>query len=91
MAKGISGHGSVPLQRNAVVHLAQAVAKVAAWQTPTRLNETTKTFFKRLAGINQPEDAGRYQALLRGNNAESAQAYLAVKEPRAGSKKSLYG
>ena len=28
-ARGISGHGSVPLQSNAVVHLAAAVAKVA--------------------------------------------------------------
>lgn len=82
VAKGISGHGSVPLQSNAIVHIAQAVANVAAWQTPMRLNETTTAFFKRLAEISTPEDAARYKALLSGNNTESVQAYLAAKEPR---------
>ncbi|WP_020602820.1 M20/M25/M40 family metallo-hydrolase [Spirosoma spitsbergense] len=82
VAKGISGHGSVPLQSNAVVHIAQAVAKVAAWQTPMRLNETTTAFFKRLAEISTPEETARFQALLNGKNADSAQEYLATKEPR---------
>lgn len=82
VAKGISGHGSVPLRSNAVVHLAQAVAKVAAWQTPMRLNETTTAFFKRLAEISSPEESARYQVLLSGRNTESAQEYLATKEPR---------
>lgn len=82
VAKGISGHGSVPLRSNAVVHLAQAVAKVAAWQTPMRLNETTSAFFKRLAEVSPAEEAARYQTLLAGTNTESTQEYLAVKEPR---------
>ncbi len=82
VARGISGHGSVPLQSNAVVHISQAVAKVAAWQTPVRLNETTTAFFKRLAEISTPEEAARYETLLSGKNTESAQAYLAMKEPR---------
>ncbi len=82
VAQGTSGHGSVPLRSNALVHLSQAVAKVAAWQTPMRLNETTQTFFKRLAEISPPEDAARYQALLNGKNTDAVQEYLAVNEPR---------
>lgn len=82
VARGTSGHGSVPLRSNAVVHLSQAVAKVGAWQTPMRLNETTKTFFKRLSEISPPEEAARYQALLGGGNTDAAQEYLAVNEPR---------
>src|SRR5262249_30624117 len=44
VARGVSGHGSVPLRSNAIVHLAEAVAKVAAWRTPMRLNETTRAY-----------------------------------------------
>jgi hypothetical protein len=59
VARGISGHGSVPLRSNAIVHLAQVVAKVAAWQTPMRLNETTRAYFERMAKLSSPEDAAR--------------------------------
>jgi acetylornithine deacetylase/succinyl-diaminopimelate desuccinylase-like protein len=83
ISRGPAGHGSIPLQDNAVVHLAQAVAKIAAWQTPMRLNETTRTFFKRLASISPPADAARYLAVVNGGlGAEKAQEYFAAKEPR---------
>jgi acetylornithine deacetylase/succinyl-diaminopimelate desuccinylase-like protein len=82
VARGPSGHGSVPLRNNAIVHLSQAVAKVAAWRTPMRLNETTRTFFERLATISLPEDAARFQVLLSGKNTEPVQEYLAVNQPR---------
>src|SRR4029453_12144236 len=35
-ARGPAGHGSVPLRGNAVVHLANAIAKIAAWKPPVR-------------------------------------------------------
>ena len=82
VARGPAGHGSVPLRTNAIVHLAQAVAKVAAWRTPMRLNETTRTFFERLAQISPAEDAARFRALLSGKDADSVQEYLAVNQPR---------
>jgi acetylornithine deacetylase/succinyl-diaminopimelate desuccinylase-like protein len=82
VARGISGHGSVPLRTNAIVHLAQAVAKVAAWRTPMRLNETTRTYFERLAKISSPEAAARYSSLLQTDKSDEAQEYLAVNEPR---------
>lgn len=83
-AKGPSGHGSVPLQGNAIVHLAAAVAKVGAWRAPMRLNEITRAYFQRLAAISTPEDAARYRALI-GNDAAraaAADAYLVANEPR---------
>jgi acetylornithine deacetylase/succinyl-diaminopimelate desuccinylase-like protein len=82
ISRGTAGHGSVPLQDNAIVHLSQAIAKIAAWQTPMRLNETTKTFFTRLAAISAPADAARYLALVNGKDADKAQEYFAAKEPR---------
>ena len=64
IARGPAGHGSVPLKTNAVVHLANAVGKVAAWKPPIRLNETTAAYFKRLATIVSPEEAERYRNVL---------------------------
>jgi acetylornithine deacetylase/succinyl-diaminopimelate desuccinylase-like protein len=81
VARGTAGHGSVPLQDNAVVHLSQAITKIAAWQTPMRLNETTRSFFTRLAAISPPADAARYLALVDGKGVEAAQEYFAAKEP----------
>jgi acetylornithine deacetylase/succinyl-diaminopimelate desuccinylase-like protein len=64
VAKGISGHGSVPLKSNAIVHLAAAVQRVAAWRPEVRLNETTGTYFRRLASISPPETARYYRDVL---------------------------
>lgn len=81
VARGISGHGSVPLRTNAIVHLAQAVAKVAMWQTPMRLNDTTRAYFERLAKIRPPEEAARYNQLLQQKDTEAVQEYFAVHRP----------
>jgi acetylornithine deacetylase/succinyl-diaminopimelate desuccinylase-like protein len=83
-ARGPSGHGSVPLQGNAVVHLANAIAKVGAWRAPIRLNEITRAYFQRLATISTPEDAARYRALVSRTPARVAAAdrYFITREPR---------
>ena len=81
VARGVAGHGSVPLRSNAIVHLAKAIAKIADWQTPMRLNETTRAFFERLATISPPEEAARYRAVLRGDESGAAQEYFAEHAP----------
>ncbi len=63
-ATGSSGHGSVPRVDNAVVHLAAAAAKAGTWDTPARLNETTREFFQRLAAISPAEEAAWYLNVL---------------------------
>lgn len=82
VARGISGHGSVPLRTNAIVHLAQAVARVAAWQTPMRLNETTRAYFERMAKLSSPADAARYNKIVQGKDTDAVQEYFAVNVPR---------
>lgn len=83
-ARGVSGHGSVPLQDNAIVGLSNAVGRVARWQPPIRLNETTTAYFKGLAAISPPRRAARYRDLfspdpkVRG----AADEYLRANEPR---------
>jgi acetylornithine deacetylase/succinyl-diaminopimelate desuccinylase-like protein len=82
VARGTSGHGSVPRLDNALVHLAGAVQKLGAWETPMRLNDTTRTYFEKLARMSPPEKAARYQALLNPATAVAAERYLAANEPR---------
>ncbi len=81
IARGPAGHGSVPLRSNAIVHLSQAITRVAAWQTPMRLNETTKNYFERLAGITSPEEAARYREVADLEKTQAIQEYFAVNEP----------
>jgi acetylornithine deacetylase/succinyl-diaminopimelate desuccinylase-like protein len=83
-ARGPAGHGSVPLETNAVTHLSDAVGKVAAWVPPIRLNETTGSYFKRLATLSTPEEAERYRAVLSPDPSVSgpADAYFRKHEPR---------
>jgi acetylornithine deacetylase/succinyl-diaminopimelate desuccinylase-like protein len=83
-ARGPAGHGSVPLADNAVVHLADAVAAVAAWRIPVRLNETTRTYFQRLAALSDPEPAKRYMDILSPDPSvrDAADDYFRVHEPR---------
>ncbi len=82
VATGVAGHGSVPLRSNAVVHLAKAIAKIADWQPPMRLNETTRAFFERLATISPPAEAARYRTILAGDETGTVQDYLAEHAPR---------
>lgn len=74
VARGTPGHGSVPTLENAVVVLATAVAKAGAWQTDVRLNETTRTYFQRMAENSPAEDAFRY------NNVENAEESDAIQK-----------
>lgn len=63
VARGTSGHGSVPRPDNPIVHLAAALARVADYQPPMRLNQTTRAYFQRLAAISPPDDAFLYAHL----------------------------
>lgn len=83
-ARGPAGHGSVPLRSSAIVHLAKAVASVAAWKPPVRLNDTTRAYFKRLASISTPAEAKRYLDVLSPDSktVDAADEYFLDNEPR---------
>lgn len=82
-SKGVAGHGSVPLESNALAHLGEAVGAIAAWTPPMRINETTAAYFKRLATVATPEEAQRYRDILNPDPKISgpADAYLRKNEP----------
>jgi acetylornithine deacetylase/succinyl-diaminopimelate desuccinylase-like protein len=83
-ARGPAGHGSVPLLDNAVVRMANAVTAVGEWRIPLRINETTRTYFQRLAAISPPEEAQRYLDVLHPNPAvrDAADDHFRAHEPR---------
>ena len=82
VATGVAGHGSVPLQTNSVVRLAKAVAAIADWRTPVRLNETTAAYFERLASISPAAAAERYLNILDPAKAAESDEYFLANEPR---------
>ena len=84
IARGVAGHGSVPLKSNAIVHLAGAVARIGAWRPEVRLNDTTRMYFSRLAELSPPDVAVRYRGLLSTDPAKRSTAddWLFEHEPR---------
>ena len=84
VAHGISGHGSIPLKSNAVVHLATAVGKVGEWRPDIKLNETTATYFRKLSQIAPPEQAKVYADVLSPDPKvqKAADDWLFEHEPR---------
>ncbi len=81
-ARGVAGHGSVPLKTNAIAHLSKSVAAIADWRPPIRLNETTSTYFERLAQISAPEDAKWYRMVADPSQVKAADEYFLDHEPR---------
>jgi len=64
IAHGPAGHGSVPRQSNVVAHLTKSVAKIVDWTPQLRINETTGSYFRKLAASAPPEAAKRYRDVL---------------------------
>jgi acetylornithine deacetylase/succinyl-diaminopimelate desuccinylase-like protein len=84
ISHGISGHGSIPLKSNAIVHMAGAVAKIGEWRPDIRFNETTGTYFRKLAAISPPEEAKYYRDVLSSDPKvrKAADDWLFENEPR---------
>jgi acetylornithine deacetylase/succinyl-diaminopimelate desuccinylase-like protein len=63
------------------MHLGLAVDKVGRWETPMRLNDTTRAYFEKMAAISPPERASIYRALLDPKTAAEAQKFLREHSP----------
>ena len=74
VARGVSAHGSVPRADNPLLRLSAALAKLADWRQPMRLNEVTRQYFSRLAAISPPEEAFLYTHLEDPGVAEKLRA-----------------
>jgi acetylornithine deacetylase/succinyl-diaminopimelate desuccinylase-like protein len=69
--KNPGGHSSLPSKDNAIYHLAEGLARLAKFDFPMKLNETTRAYFQRasimadaLSAIHAPEIALDWTFLL---------------------------
>ena len=81
VARGTPGHGSKPTLANAVVILANAVARAGSWDTEVRFNNTTRTYFQRMAEISGTDDAYRYNNVENPDESEAIQQYFLENYP----------
>ena len=73
IAKGPSGHASIPTKDNAVVHLADAIAKIGAYSAPVHFTTIVRRYFEQLAPL-EPDELGKWMRSLdapdRGDHAQ---------------------
>ena len=80
-ATGTSGHASIPLKDNPVVHLAAAVQKLGTLETPLHLLTITRRFFEQLTPVEDDDVAKWIRALDTSDRADLAALRLAQMNP----------
>ena len=85
IAKGPSGHASVPTKENAVVHLAAAVAKIGTYSAPVHFTTVVRRYFEGLAAISDGEIAKWMRSMETTDRGEHAQRVISDANPQWGS------
>lgn len=81
IARGPSGHASVPTKENAVVHLAAAIAKIGAYTAPVHFTTIVRRYFEQLATIEDDELAKWIRSLDTPDRGEHAQRFISEANP----------
>jgi acetylornithine deacetylase/succinyl-diaminopimelate desuccinylase-like protein len=63
--KNRGGHSSIPVKDNAIYRLASGLTRLAGYDFPIGLNETTRTFFERAADRETGETGSDMLAILK--------------------------
>jgi acetylornithine deacetylase/succinyl-diaminopimelate desuccinylase-like protein len=76
------GHSSMPVRDNAISHLAEGLARLAALEFPVQLTDITRAYFERSALVeSDPAIAADMRALARPAPDAAAAARLSAKLP----------
>ena len=81
IAKGTSGHASVPRKDNPVEHLAAAMAKIGAYEAPVQFNSVTRSYFEGLAPIEEEETSKWMRALDSADRGDHAARWISDANP----------
>lgn len=81
IARGPSGHASVPTKDNAVLHLAAAVAKIGAYTAPVHFTTIVRRYFEQLAPLEDDELSKWIRALDTPDRGEHAQRFISDANP----------
>ena len=78
---GTSGHASVPRKDNAVVHLANAMSKIAAYEAPVQFNAVTRAYFEGLAATEDDDTSKWMRALESPDRGDHAARWISDANP----------
>ncbi len=81
IATGTSGHAAQPRPDNAVVHLAAAIEKIGAYESPWKLQSTTERYFEQLAKVEDDDTAKWIRALETADRKDNAAKHLSDMSP----------
>jgi acetylornithine deacetylase/succinyl-diaminopimelate desuccinylase-like protein len=81
IARGPSGHASVPTKDNAVVHLAAAVEKIGSYTAPVRFTTIVRRYFEQLAPLEDDELAKWIRSIDTPDRGEHAQRVISDTNP----------
>jgi acetylornithine deacetylase/succinyl-diaminopimelate desuccinylase-like protein len=74
------GHSSRPVKDNAIYHLAGALTRIEHYEFPIKVNDTTRIYFSRMAGIVGGE-VGAAMTKLVADPADAAAAAKVTEDP----------
>jgi acetylornithine deacetylase/succinyl-diaminopimelate desuccinylase-like protein len=69
--KSNGGHSSRPVKDNAIYHLSQGLARLAEYDFPVSLNETTRGYFERTAALETPATGTDFRAVVGSDQAKA--------------------
>lgn len=76
------GHSSLPVKDNAIYHLSEGLARLAKFEFPVELNEVTRAYFERSAGVQaDPKVGADMRAVARPTPDLAAAARLSAQLP----------
>jgi acetylornithine deacetylase/succinyl-diaminopimelate desuccinylase-like protein len=81
IARGPSGHASMPTKDNAVVHLSAAIAKIGAYTAPVRFTAIVRRYFEQLAPLEDDELSKWIRSLDTPDRGEHAQRVVSDSNP----------
>jgi acetylornithine deacetylase/succinyl-diaminopimelate desuccinylase-like protein len=81
IAKGTSGHASIPLKDNALTHLATAVEKIGNYTPPVRFTTIVRRYFEGIAPLEDGEIAKWIRSLDTPDRGEHAARVIADAKP----------
>jgi acetylornithine deacetylase/succinyl-diaminopimelate desuccinylase-like protein len=72
--KSNGGHSSRPVKDNAIYHLSQGLARLAEFDFPVRLNETTRGYFERTAALEASDTGADFRSVAGSDHAKAEDA-----------------
>ncbi len=74
--RNAGGHSSLPSRDNAIYHLADALGRLARYEFPVKLNETTKKYFEVMSTLEEGQLAADMKSVASGSADPEAAARL---------------